>query len=47
MFRVGDQTPDSVASPASGCSYQSHNQPITAHFKIPDKLQIVKPLEGQ
>ncbi|KAK7502479.1 hypothetical protein BaRGS_00006432 [Batillaria attramentaria] len=45
-FRVCD-TPDSTASPASGYSYLGFGQQQSAsHFKIPDKLQIVKPLEG-
>nr|KAG5710445.1 hypothetical protein BaRGS_022263 [Batillaria attramentaria] len=38
---------DSTASPASGYSYLGFGQQQSAsHFKIPDKLQIVKPLEG-
>ena len=46
LFRIGD-TPDSVASPPSGYSYLgSSNHHISTQFKIPDKLQIVKPLEG-
>ena len=45
LFRVGD-TPDSMASPASGYSYLSSSNHAAAQFKLPDKLQIVKPLEG-
>lgn len=45
-FRVCD-TPDSINSAASGYSYLGYSQPQTSpHFKLPDKLQIIKPLEG-
>ncbi|XP_025114628.1 trafficking kinesin-binding protein 1-like isoform X6 [Pomacea canaliculata] len=42
------RTPDSWASPASGYSYlgYSNSQSTPRHFKFPEKLQIVKPLEG-
>ncbi|XP_071101204.1 trafficking kinesin-binding protein 1-like isoform X2 [Haliotis cracherodii] len=41
------RTPESVPSPGSGLSYLSFpGSTSTNYFKIPDKLQIVKPLEG-
>ena len=44
-------TPDSMSSTPSGYSYlgssNHHTSSGSSRFKIPDKLQIVKPLEGQ
>ncbi|XP_070187850.1 trafficking kinesin-binding protein 1-like isoform X2 [Littorina saxatilis] len=45
-YKMGD-TPDSVSSPPSGYSYLgSSNIHPSPTFKLPDKLQIVKPMEG-
>ncbi|XP_046555440.1 trafficking kinesin-binding protein 1-like isoform X2 [Haliotis rubra] len=41
------RTPESVPSPGSGLSFLSFpGSTSSSYFKIPDKLQIVKPLEG-
>lgn len=43
---TGSRTPESTASMSSISSYLGYNNYPVSQYKLSDKLQIIKPLEG-